>query len=187
MIEPIVLSDGHTYEKDAIKEWLRNHNTSPKTNMPLILGKHFKVNFSLKKIINTIMKSNILSEEVIATYKERLDRYNSIFELVIKSISGRNYQLNVTEHTTITDIFDKQIIDIPKDQVMLIYEKKLLPSFVLKYNHETARREPRDNPEDLNRPLSDFGINKDTVLYMRHALGPVGNRFEYVESQWKTS
>ena len=61
-----------------------------------------------------------------------------------------------------------------------------MPSFVLKYNHETARRELKDNLEDLNRPLSDFGINKDSVLYMRHVLGPVGNKFEYVESQWKT-
>ena len=41
MIEPVVLSDGHTYEKEAVKIWLREHNTSPKTNKPLILGKHF--------------------------------------------------------------------------------------------------------------------------------------------------
>ena len=42
-----------------------------------------------------------------------------------------------------------------------------------------------NNPEDLNRPLLDFGINKHTTLYMRYAFGPVGNRFEYIESQWK--
>mgnify|MGYP001196668684 FL=1 len=191
MIEPVVLSDGHTYEKEAIKIWLREHITSPKTNKPLILGKHFSTNFALKKTINTIMKLNILSKDVIATYKERLDRYNlnidkAIFKLVIKTLSGRNYQLDVTVDTTISDIFDEQILDLPKDQVMLIYERKYLPSYLLKYNPETERHEPRDNPEDLNRPLSDFGINKDTELYMRYALGPVGNRFEYVESQWKS-
>ena len=60
-----------------------------------------------------------------------------------------------------------------------------MPSFVIKYNHETARSELRENPEDLNRPLSDFGITKVTLLYMRIALWLVGNRFEYVESQWK--
>ena len=139
MIEPVVLSDGHTYEKEAIKIWLREHNTSPKTNKPLILGKHFNTNFTLKKTINTIMKLNILGEDVITTYKEKLDRYNlnigkPIFKLFIKTLSGRNYQLDVTVDTTISDIFDEQIIDLPKDQVMLIYERKYLPSYLLKFN-----------------------------------------------------
>ena len=190
MIKPVVLTDGHTYEEEAIKMWLINNNTSPKTNKSLTLGKHFNVNFTLKEVISTIMKGNILGEEVTTTYKERLHIYNlnidkPIFELFIKLLSGKIYQLNVNEHTTIADILDEQIIDHPKNQVMLLYKNKQLPSYVLKYNYETETFEPRDNPEDLNRPLLDFGINKHTTLYMRHAFGPVGNRFEYIESQWK--
>ena len=34
-IEPVVAEDGHTYERDAIKKWLENHNTSPLTNKML--------------------------------------------------------------------------------------------------------------------------------------------------------
>ena len=33
--DPVVTCDGHTYERLAIEEWLRNHSTSPKTNEPL--------------------------------------------------------------------------------------------------------------------------------------------------------
>lgn len=33
--DPIVLEDGHSYEKAAIFQWLTSHNTSPLTNKPL--------------------------------------------------------------------------------------------------------------------------------------------------------
>ncbi len=35
LVDPVFLSDGHTYERSAIEQWLKDHNTSPKTNLPL--------------------------------------------------------------------------------------------------------------------------------------------------------
>jgi hypothetical protein len=35
MDDPVICSDGHTYEREAIERWLRNHRNSPKTNAPL--------------------------------------------------------------------------------------------------------------------------------------------------------
>ena len=35
MNEPVVCADGHTYERDSIREWFRSHRTSPKTNTVL--------------------------------------------------------------------------------------------------------------------------------------------------------
>jgi U-box domain len=36
MQEPYIAADGFTYEKDAIRQWLRRgHNTSPMTNLAL--------------------------------------------------------------------------------------------------------------------------------------------------------
>jgi hypothetical protein len=32
---PMMAADGHSYEKNAIEEWLETHNTSPKTNEAL--------------------------------------------------------------------------------------------------------------------------------------------------------
>lgn len=31
MTDPVILTDGHVYEKQAIQEWLKTHNTSPMT------------------------------------------------------------------------------------------------------------------------------------------------------------
>lgn len=35
IIDPVITSDGHTYEREAIKKWLQAHDTSPKTNIRL--------------------------------------------------------------------------------------------------------------------------------------------------------
>ena len=35
MRDPVILDDGHTYEREAIETWLRRDKTSPKTNLPL--------------------------------------------------------------------------------------------------------------------------------------------------------
>jgi len=31
----VMCADGHTYEREAIEDWLRSHSTSPKTNEEL--------------------------------------------------------------------------------------------------------------------------------------------------------
>jgi len=36
MVDPVFTADGHTYEKEAIEEWLKGHDTSPKTGLQLI-------------------------------------------------------------------------------------------------------------------------------------------------------
>jgi Mg-chelatase subunit ChlD len=35
MQDPVIAADGHTYEREAIEQWLVNNFTSPKTNLPL--------------------------------------------------------------------------------------------------------------------------------------------------------
>eukprot|EP00656_Telonema_subtile_P040825 TRINITY_DN4590_c0_g1_i1.p1 TRINITY_DN4590_c0_g1~~TRINITY_DN4590_c0_g1_i1.p1 ORF type:complete len:769 (+),score=134.77 TRINITY_DN4590_c0_g1_i1:130-2436(+) len=35
MTDPVITVDGHTYEREAIQLWLRDHDTSPMTNAPL--------------------------------------------------------------------------------------------------------------------------------------------------------
>ena len=35
MYAPVVTSDGFTYEREAIEEWLQSHQTSPLTGAPL--------------------------------------------------------------------------------------------------------------------------------------------------------
>jgi uncharacterized protein YegL len=51
MTDPVMAADGHSYENRAIQEWLKNHDTSPVTNLPLS-HKHLVSNFALMTAIN---------------------------------------------------------------------------------------------------------------------------------------
>ena len=35
MIDPVVASDGHTYERESIEQWMTSHDASPTTSQPL--------------------------------------------------------------------------------------------------------------------------------------------------------
>jgi len=61
--EPVTLSDGQTYEKDIIIEWLKINNKSPITNK--IINDdvvNFEINNILKNIISYIMISKIINQ-----------------------------------------------------------------------------------------------------------------------------
>jgi len=55
MKEPVICSDGNTYERKAIETWLRNNNKSPSTNLPLT---------------NKTLIPNVFAKRVIDSYKE---------------------------------------------------------------------------------------------------------------------
>eukprot|EP01047_Picozoa_sp_COSAG01_P050771 COSAG01_NODE_5167_length_4438_cov_16.802720_4_plen_333_part_00 len=63
MKEPVVCADGHTYEQEAIEEWLRHHDTSPVTNAVLPMKQTFP-NYSLRSAIRDFMAR---AESVAAT------------------------------------------------------------------------------------------------------------------------
>ena len=52
MHDPVVCTDGHTYEKKAIETWLLTNNTSPLTNLSLT-SKFLLPNHSLRILIQS--------------------------------------------------------------------------------------------------------------------------------------
>jgi hypothetical protein len=50
MSDPVFASDGHSYDRNSIEQWLRTHNISPVTNLPLP-NKNLIPNHSLKAVI----------------------------------------------------------------------------------------------------------------------------------------
>ena len=70
MIDPVILIDGHTYERKAIERWLINHETSPKTNLPLV-NKILIPNISIKVMIDEMVSSGELDEKLYNEYISR--------------------------------------------------------------------------------------------------------------------
>ncbi len=57
MTEPVILTDGHTYEKKAITKWLETHNTSPLTKE--IVNKEIIIPcYSLRSLIQDFIEKN---------------------------------------------------------------------------------------------------------------------------------
>jgi hypothetical protein len=50
MVDPVLGSDGRTYERSAITEWLRTHTTSPITREPMTAA-NLTSNYALKSMI----------------------------------------------------------------------------------------------------------------------------------------
>ncbi|KAF0694517.1 Aste57867_14599 [Aphanomyces stellatus] len=57
MLDPVVAADGHSYERSAISQWLKHHNTSPITNVALA-SKALYANHTLKQVILEVSGGN---------------------------------------------------------------------------------------------------------------------------------
>lgn len=56
MGDPVVATDGHTYERDAITKWLKNNARSPVTNQGLP-GKALITNHAMRSQVMAIMEA----------------------------------------------------------------------------------------------------------------------------------
>ena len=54
VIDPVMAADGHTYERAYIERWLQDHDTSPKTNLPLD-HKTLVPNYALRSMVEAIV------------------------------------------------------------------------------------------------------------------------------------
>ena len=92
MVDPVVTADGHTYERRAIKMWLAQNNTSPKTNQPLV---------------DKTIRPNITLRNAIESFKKLMDKLKLVDEEVDDEITGTENAL---------DFARNQLIKIEKRQ-----------------------------------------------------------------------
>jgi hypothetical protein len=57
MVDPVLASDGHTYEREAINKWLEKNNTSPMNNT-VLQHKYLAPNLFAKTIIEQFLNAN---------------------------------------------------------------------------------------------------------------------------------
>ena len=59
MHDPVLLADGHTFERSAIEQWLQTNNTSPMTQLPLA-NKNVVPNYALRMAIESHLRANTI-------------------------------------------------------------------------------------------------------------------------------
>merc|ERR1740117_193091 len=66
MMDPVVCSDGHTYERSSIEEWLKEHNTSPVTGA-ILEFKHLVPNRALRKVIQEWEQETLSTTKLVVS------------------------------------------------------------------------------------------------------------------------
>ena len=72
MVDPVITSDGHTYERYAIKRWLSKNDTSPLTGAELI-SDNMVPNIALRKMIQTFREKHSIPEPEL---EDELEEHN---------------------------------------------------------------------------------------------------------------
>ena len=71
MTDPVIGSDGRTYERSAILQWLAKNQNSPMTREPMTVAS-LKPNYALKSAIERFEKSRVPKKKSLAAPKQPL-------------------------------------------------------------------------------------------------------------------
>jgi hypothetical protein len=81
MQDPVLIRDGHSYERSAIKKWFENHNTSPLTNKKL-LSKHIFPNRALKALARRFYPSQ--QTIVLIPAKDEFTKHEATYHIFVE-------------------------------------------------------------------------------------------------------
>ena len=94
MINHVIGSDGHTYEKEYIEKWLRNNNTSPITKAPMFIHELIP-NIALRNTIQEFTSNKKVSfNESVVRIMPNILTDNKITSSYIVSKQDDNLNVN---------------------------------------------------------------------------------------------
>jgi len=140
MIDPVVASDGHSYERAAITQWLEHHDTSPKTNETL----------KCKLLI-----ANLTLKSMILEYR-RKTRCEFTIQLVPSATQCnhpyRYHMRSAIDVETVDELRIRvaELIHRDPDDVRLLFNSKIITIDYTK-----------------NDTLSAVGIRPDSIIYFQ--------------------
>jgi TPR repeat protein len=77
-LDPVMAEDGKVYERAAIEDWLKQHQRSPITNLPM--GTKLVAATQIKNIIERMVISDALPEDKASAWKERIRQQEEVVE-----------------------------------------------------------------------------------------------------------
>lgn len=78
-LDPVLAEDGKVYERSALKKWLREQNRSPSTNLPM--GKKLVPATQIKNMIERMVKSDAVPEDMSVEWKRRISEQQEVLQL----------------------------------------------------------------------------------------------------------
>ena len=84
--EPVKAEDGHTYEREAIEDWLAQNATSPVTRAHM--GTRLMDDYAAKNTIEELVTSGAIEGEIAEAWKEKLADETKVKEMRAKAEGG---------------------------------------------------------------------------------------------------
>ena len=84
--EPVKAEDGHTYEREAIEDWLAQNATSPVTRAHM--GTRLMDDYAAKNTIEELVTSGAIAGEIAEAWKEKLEDEQVVKDLRAKAKGG---------------------------------------------------------------------------------------------------
>ncbi|CAF3941501.1 unnamed protein product, partial [Rotaria sp. Silwood1] len=161
--EPVIAEDGFTYEKDAIREWIKEYHTSPKTKQELKIDS-FKPNTELKSYLENFGKALVSKDH--------------------------NFKLNTDVEKERRALFNSNGKSIFKASWLLTKDKNGPPIVILKLAGVRAQVEATFYEKLARHPhiLQTYGFVKqappdpNSVMLLQE-YAPEGNLYEVLEDQ----
>ena len=85
-LEPVTAEDGKIYERAAIEDWLKGHDKSPSTNLPM--GKKLIPALQVKNMIEKLVRSGAIKGEKAAAWKKKIAEQEEVARLRQKAEGG---------------------------------------------------------------------------------------------------
>lgn len=136
--DPVMTADGQTYERSAIEDWLKKHNTSPLTG---------------KLLVSKDLKPNYVIISALDAYKQKRQQY----KILEKKLTESEKELAEKEESQPKVHAFKDFNDLDKSQKNLLLEKKSS----LLYEWDTY-----ENIQRLEI-LSKLGMSDKSYLFLK--------------------
>lgn len=108
MTDPVIGTDGHTYERTAITEWLTNHHVSPLTRQPMTLAS-LNPNFALR---GAIERWKLANEAMPAPIEPLVPADNKSFNIAAYKTADKMYLDIKTTYDTPMETILIAVLDV---------------------------------------------------------------------------
>ena len=85
-LDPVIAEDGKVYDREAIEDWLKQHQRSPITN--LAMGTKLVPATQIKNMIERMVRADALPEDKCAAWKKRIAQQKEVDEIRRKAEDG---------------------------------------------------------------------------------------------------
>lgn len=136
--DPVIASDGFTYEREMIEKWLEWNDTSPLTNMQLINFELFP-NLTVKKLVSDFLEL------------EKTENKHVILELENIDVNNKSHRNNMFKDNFIDDFVNKKNIFETRNNIQNFENNK--------YKKTNNLNEDSKILKEFKECVNKFGIN----------------------------